>query len=130
MVGGRYLRDVVVFTVLPVTVAGGALATGKGRARCLPGPCIRSDLVPTSLESKSRLDFTGPCPNPASIVAGEFHRLPVRFGGSSQKGISTESLRCARPTRGPPCSAQPVCSIAMRRRSVVRSGLNGAFTGR
>lgn len=156
MVRGRDTRELVGFRVLRLTAAGGALVRGDVCARHLLRPHVPSHFASNPLESKSRLHFTGPCPGCLIGVAGEFHRLPVSFGSSSEGGIPTESLRSAQslwseiceqwfralgaqppfcsavalavagPARGPPCSAQPVRSISMGRSSVVPSGLSSA----
>jgi hypothetical protein len=160
MVRGSDTNGVAGFTVFPLTAAAGASATGEVRTRYLPIRHIPSDFAPNGLESKTWLDVTGLFPGHLNGVAGEFHRVPVRFGRSSQEGISIEFVRPARsvsaemyeewsrvigpqsplcwttvfavagPARGPPRSAQSLRSVWMSRRSIVRSGLNRAFTSR
>jgi len=158
MVRGGNAKGVAGFTAFLPTVAAGASAKGEVRTRHLLGSHVPSHLAPNPLEHKGRLDVTGPSPGRLTGVAGEFHRLPVSFGSPSREGLPAKSSRPGRsvssamhgewsrafgaqaslcsavalavagPARGPPCSAQPVRSISMDRRSVVRSGLNGAFT--
>jgi len=158
MVRGSDTKGVTGFKVFPLTAAAGASATGEVRTRHLLGRHIPSDFAPNGLESKKRLDVTGLSPGYLNGVAAEFHRVLVRFGRSSQEGISIESVRPARsvlsemyeerarvfggqpplcwttvvavagPARGPPRSAQSLRSVWMSRRSIVRSGLNRAFT--
>ena len=157
MVRGGNAKGVAGFTLFLPTA--GASAKGEVRTQHLLGLHVSSGLAPNPLECKSRLDVTGPSLGRLTGAAGEFHRLPVRFGGSSQQGLPAKSSRPARsvssamhgewsrafgaqpsfcsavafavagPARGPPCSAQPIRSISMGRSSVVRSGPNGAFTG-
>ena len=156
MVRGGNAKGVAGFTLFLPTA--GASAKGEVRTQHLLGLHVSSGLAPNPLECKSRLDFTGLSPGHLTGVAGESHRVPVSFGSPSREGIPAKSSRPARsvssamhgewsrafgarpplcsavalavagPARGPPCSAQPVRSISMDRRSVVRSGLNGAFT--
>ena len=159
MVRGSDTNGVAGFAVFPLTAAAGASVTGEVRTGYLPIRHVPSDFASNGLESEAwLLDVTGLSPGHLNGVAGEFHRVPVRFGRSSQEGISIEFVRPARSVsaemyeewsrvigsqsplswttvfpvagteRGPPRSAQSLRSVWRSRRSIVRSGLNRTFT--